>query len=405
MQHLEEGTIHAWLDGALDAEESARVEQHARECADCAAAVAEARGLVAGATRILGALDQVPAGVTPRSAASGGGSPMTERSRSLWGRLHLTPLRAAAAALVFLAAGSVLVVRSTPNADKAAMSLDTAGTVRNTPLPNAAAQQTSPMASTAPQAAAGEKALPEARAAALPPAALSRPRYPSRREGGAMRTEVATGSGAEGRAARPSVSAADSVSVAAAPRAVAAESAPMRDSLSTREVRALEAKRSAVVGGVAPSTAAPQLSQVAQPTAAPARAYANLAAQTPVPSYVGCYAVTADSAAALPQQLALDSTRAVSLGDAAAGVSGRVPRATVAKPVDVSHTVSALFGNARQPLSNASWQPLASGGVRLSVDSPTRTLLLQPTAPNVLTGSTTVSGRVLPVTLRRVECR
>ena len=67
MQHLDEGTIHAWLDGALDAEESARVEQHAAECATCAAAVAEARGLIAGASRLLSALDSVPGGVIPRA--------------------------------------------------------------------------------------------------------------------------------------------------------------------------------------------------------------------------------------------------------------------------------------------------------------------------------------------------
>jgi hypothetical protein len=301
------------------------------------------------------------------------------------------------------------VLRTAPNAEKVVMSLDTGRTVRNTPLPNAAGQKAPPQISAAPQTAAGQKALPEVRAAAQPPTTLSEPRHPSRRESGAMRTEVATGSGAEGRAARAPVSAADSVSVAAAPREAAAESAPMRDSI-LRQTRAMDAAKqsaapTAVVGGVAPTAPAPQLSQVTRPAAAPARGYANLAMQLAAPSYVGCYAVTADSAAALPQQLALDSARVVSLGDAVAGVSGRAQRATVAKPVDVSHTVSALFGNARQPLSNASWQPLASGGVRLSVASPPLTLLLQPTAPNVLTGSTTVSGRVLPVTLRRVECR
>jgi anti-sigma factor RsiW len=31
MQHPDEGTIHAWLDGALSPEEAARVEAHANE--------------------------------------------------------------------------------------------------------------------------------------------------------------------------------------------------------------------------------------------------------------------------------------------------------------------------------------------------------------------------------------
>lgn len=69
MQHLDEGTIHAWLDGALDAPERERIEQHLASCVECEALVAEARGLVAGASRILGALDDVPGDVVPRRTA------------------------------------------------------------------------------------------------------------------------------------------------------------------------------------------------------------------------------------------------------------------------------------------------------------------------------------------------
>jgi len=60
MQHLEEGTIHAWLDGALPAEESAGVERHVAVCTECASLVAEARGMIAGASRIVSSLDIVP---------------------------------------------------------------------------------------------------------------------------------------------------------------------------------------------------------------------------------------------------------------------------------------------------------------------------------------------------------
>src|SRR5947199_7204953 len=104
MQHLDEGTIHAWLDGALDAEEAARVEQHAAECATCAAAVAEARGFVAGASRILTALDHTPADVAPRGAAFAAASARGHRTRSVWTAFHLTPTRMAAAAVVIVAA-------------------------------------------------------------------------------------------------------------------------------------------------------------------------------------------------------------------------------------------------------------------------------------------------------------
>ena len=60
MQHLDEGTIHAWLDGALSADEAARAEAHVASCSACADAVAEARGLIAASSRILTALDNVP---------------------------------------------------------------------------------------------------------------------------------------------------------------------------------------------------------------------------------------------------------------------------------------------------------------------------------------------------------
>ena len=69
MQHPEEGTIHAWLDGALDAEESARLERHVQSCTECAAAVAEARGLIAASSRIVSHLDSVPANVLPAKPA------------------------------------------------------------------------------------------------------------------------------------------------------------------------------------------------------------------------------------------------------------------------------------------------------------------------------------------------
>lgn len=107
MQHLEEGTIHAWLDGALSAAEQASVEQHVRQCAECAAMVAEARGMIAGAARIVSALDVVPGGVIPqRQAASKATVPV-----SLWRSLRLTPLRAGLAASLMIAAASLFAVR------------------------------------------------------------------------------------------------------------------------------------------------------------------------------------------------------------------------------------------------------------------------------------------------------
>jgi len=107
MQHLEEGTIHAWLDEALSSEEAARVEAHVQECGECAAMVADARGLIAGASRIVSALDIVPGGVLPKTTPV-----VPAPGKSLWRSLHLTPFRAALAASLMIAAASVFVVRS-----------------------------------------------------------------------------------------------------------------------------------------------------------------------------------------------------------------------------------------------------------------------------------------------------
>jgi len=62
--HPDEGLIHAWLDEALDASESERLAAHVRDCSACQARVAEARGLIAGASRIVAELDEVPVGTT-----------------------------------------------------------------------------------------------------------------------------------------------------------------------------------------------------------------------------------------------------------------------------------------------------------------------------------------------------
>ena len=68
MQHLDEGTIHAWLDGALRPEEAAQADTHVKDCPQCQAAVAEARGFIAASSRILTALDDAPSGVIPMAA-------------------------------------------------------------------------------------------------------------------------------------------------------------------------------------------------------------------------------------------------------------------------------------------------------------------------------------------------
>lgn len=67
---VDEGRIHEWLDGQCDANTAAQFEALVHTSPAFAARVAEARGLTAAASRILAALDDVPAQVLPPVAAS-----------------------------------------------------------------------------------------------------------------------------------------------------------------------------------------------------------------------------------------------------------------------------------------------------------------------------------------------
>jgi len=112
MQHPDEGTIHAWLDGALSAGEASALEAHVAGCDQCAAAVTEARGLLAASSRILSALDSVPGGVlpatAPRAEIDDRVIPIARPSR--W----RSPGWRAAAAIVLVGSVSWLATRSTP---------------------------------------------------------------------------------------------------------------------------------------------------------------------------------------------------------------------------------------------------------------------------------------------------
>ncbi len=190
MPRPDEGLIHAWLDGQLPSDEAARIEQLAATDPEWAAAVAEARGFVAASSRILSALDNVPAGVIPQRTA-----PRTVRPLPWWTKV--------AAAVVIVAGGSVLVVQrssapviatapvvrvappvaGTANAPTPANALQPQA-VLNTPTPvtpkNALPRET-PRTADAPQRAVSVEAnvhaiagaSSEARAAAPPPAPLA----------------------------------------------------------------------------------------------------------------------------------------------------------------------------------------------------------------------------------------
>ena len=100
MPHPDEGLIHAWLDGELDATEAARVQSLVDSDAEWAAAVAEARGLVAATSRIVGTLDRVPANVIP-----------AVRPARIAGRQWIWR---AAAAIVLVAGSAVVLQKESP---------------------------------------------------------------------------------------------------------------------------------------------------------------------------------------------------------------------------------------------------------------------------------------------------
>jgi Putative zinc-finger len=105
MLHLDEGTVHAWLDGELSADDAERAARHVAECAECAALIADARGVMAGATRIVSALDAGPVGVVPRTQRG------AQPKRRAWYRFALTPARMSIAATILVAAGVTLTVQ------------------------------------------------------------------------------------------------------------------------------------------------------------------------------------------------------------------------------------------------------------------------------------------------------
>ena len=184
MQHPDEGTVHAWLDGALPADEASALAAHVAGCATCAAAVAEARGLIAASSRILSALDAVPGGVIP-APAERDVTPIAAGTPRRGIRFASARWRAAAAVLV-LAGGAWLVAEGTRR-DAASERVTTVAADASAPM---AAQQQS-VAQSMPSSEASS-AVPDAEAAgpasaARKQAAVAKPAVPPATPGPATR--------------------------------------------------------------------------------------------------------------------------------------------------------------------------------------------------------------------------
>lgn len=186
MSRPDEGLIHAWLDGELDAAEAARVERLVRDDAAWAAAAAEARGFIAASDRILRSLDDVPANVVPAAGATPPAAPdvIPIATRAPERRMPWWTMRVAA--LLIVAVGVTIVVRRSPDDVTGTVPAPQPLTAPAAPAVNAApqaTQQATPLTQQKPAAPAtrtaeAEKApaapAPEARALVAPQAAKAK---------------------------------------------------------------------------------------------------------------------------------------------------------------------------------------------------------------------------------------
>ena len=170
-EHLDEGTVHAWLDGALPPDESQRVEVMAASCAECAAIVAEARGLVAASSRILASLDAVPGGVIPGSGDRDQLAALRARRAATSRRWWQDRRVVVAASLVFVAGVSSLVLRS-PSGEMATSSFEN---TTDSAVPTSERSPVVADAPTSPTAAAVREAARDMKAETSPPPAAPSP--------------------------------------------------------------------------------------------------------------------------------------------------------------------------------------------------------------------------------------
>lgn len=105
MQHVDEGMIHAFLDGELSPAEATEFERHLSVCAPCRAKFAEEQGFVTEAAGLVVALDDVPPGTRPAT------TPIPLRRARPW---FVRPATLAWAASIVAAAGVGYAWRGAP---------------------------------------------------------------------------------------------------------------------------------------------------------------------------------------------------------------------------------------------------------------------------------------------------
>jgi anti-sigma factor RsiW len=167
MSRPDEGLIHMWLDGECSADEAAEIERLVATDPAWAAAVAEARGLIAASSRIVSALDAVPAGVMPAgSKAAPGAEKIAPASPELPARngFRVRPWMKMAAGLV-LVVGTAYAVRDQTR------EVFTAPPVEAPEAPQRVARTTPVVAAPEPSVASGKEQAAVPAPAPPPPAA------------------------------------------------------------------------------------------------------------------------------------------------------------------------------------------------------------------------------------------
>jgi hypothetical protein len=170
-QHPEEGTLHAYIDGELSPAEASALELHVGACALCAAALAEARGFAAAASRVITTLDAAPASAAKPASPLAGVAAVPSR-RAARPPIFRVPY-ARAAALLLLIGGTAFVVDRTGTFERgrsqqaeSALGDAAAGSDLAATAPSAAAPTTAPI--TAPGAVAAAADLSTGAGGAAP---------------------------------------------------------------------------------------------------------------------------------------------------------------------------------------------------------------------------------------------
>jgi hypothetical protein len=384
MQHLDEGTIHAWLDGALAGDEAAAVARHVDECRECAAMVAEARGMIAATGRIVSTLDDVPAGVipTPRQARAA--------QHSLWRRLRFTPARAALAATVLLTVGTLFASRQnesrkdTASAEQAAAPV-AARTDSQAPsaLPATATTGAGPAPTAGPTASATQRRREDGPAVARNSATESQAKAVV---GAATITADAPPPPAIRTAAPTAPPPADAAGLPPTPR-LAAKATDTRLSMQRAAVAAPRFDSIAPTRDTAGFAAARRRFEKVQQLEAVTMSGA-LTSRTQQKEPQGCYELQTDSSIALrgvPLRFALELVR---------GSDGHVVRAL------------SLEGRLDSVIAGSTWRLTAPGRVTVNfaATSDQQPLTLELTTTGSA-GQAMVEGRLINFLVRRLDCR